>query len=117
MKRAIMMDGNKKGKPCEQPSHRGNYESSDSDSESDGDEINDTLASCRNTGVSSTSTSPGELLPLSTDLGIDEFELVVMEVFIEAGNQSICRRRITGEYFRNNLIGEDCCVLMRWLYS
>ncbi|KAG0691991.1 P-loop containing nucleoside triphosphate hydrolase protein, partial [Suillus ampliporus] len=91
------------GKAHEQPSHRSDHESSDSSSESDGDEINDTLASCRNTGVS-TSTSPGKLLPLSTGLGIDEFELAVMEVFIEAVNQTICRRRIADEYFGNNLI-------------
>ncbi|KIK32775.1 hypothetical protein CY34DRAFT_27154 [Suillus luteus UH-Slu-Lm8-n1] len=106
-------DGSKKGKPREQPSHRSDHESSDSGSESDGNEINDTLAPCRNNGVSM-SASPGKLLPLSAGMGIDEFELVVMGVYIEAGNQTICRRRIADEYFRNNLIDGDndldgCC--------
>lgn len=108
MKRAIMIDGSKKGKPREQPSHRSDHESSDSGSESGGNEINDTLAPCRNNGVSM-SASPGKFLPLSAGMGIDEFELVVMGFYIEAGNQTICRRRIADEYFENNLIGEQLC--------
>ncbi|KAG1728758.1 P-loop containing nucleoside triphosphate hydrolase protein [Suillus paluster] len=106
VKRAIAIKGNNGGRTHEQPE---GHERSDSSSESDGDELNDTIASYRNTGVGTSTPTPSKLLPSSTGLCIEEYEVAAMEAFIDAGNQTICRCRITDEYFGNNLIDELWC--------
>lgn len=103
-----MIKGNNGGRTHEQPER---HKSGDSSSESDADEINDTIAPDRNM-VSASTLTPGKLLPSSAGLDVEEYEVAAIEAFIDAENRMICRRRITDEYFGNNLIGESCCVLM-----
>ncbi|KIJ10206.1 hypothetical protein PAXINDRAFT_16777 [Paxillus involutus ATCC 200175] len=46
-------------------------------------------------------STPSRLLPPSSGLSEEEYECTVMDVFINAHNRSVCRRKIADEYFGN----------------
>ncbi|KAG1832866.1 P-loop containing nucleoside triphosphate hydrolase protein [Suillus subalutaceus] len=81
--------------------HHLDSESDNLDSESESEEETVTQLSEAPTGQAN---RPSKLLPSSSGLSEDEYEMAAMEVFLEAHRLSVCWRKVANEYFGNDLI-------------